>query len=233
MGNCRNLCRSPPSESESKGNEVIVNAQFEEEKRNLLLKNEEMQAFINNPSNVKIDIGGSSTYSGGLYESKATGTGTIENDQFTFTGEFLNGRPNGQGQIKYKNGTSYDGQLVNGFYHGKGLYTSNRGYVYNGEFNMNRFDGQGNCVWSDGTRYNGGFKLDKFEGNGELSYADGRVFVGSFKAGLKDGPGVLKVPAQKAQLEGVWKAGKLVSAERMTVDGVEVPKSHLISLGNG
>lgn len=223
MGNCKNPCRSPPEEPPRPA-EAVVNAQFEEEKRNLLLKNEEMQAFINSPSNAKIDIGGSSTYSGGLYESKATGPGTIENEQFTFAGEFLNGRPNGQGTITYRNGTSYTGGLVNGFYHGAGVYSSHRGYVYTGDFNMNRFDGQGTCVWSDGTRYKGGFKLDKFEGPGELSRADGTTFTGNFRNGLKEGPGVLRLPATRAQVEGVWRAGRLGAVERVTVDGAEVPK---------
>lgn len=226
-----NLCQYPsPHQSQTEvqvGADPAENEHFEEEKRNLLLKNQEMQNFINNPSNTKIDIGKSGTYSGGVHDSRAKGHGTIENDQFTFTGEFLNGRPNGPGQMTYKNGASYNGGFVNGFYHGPGTYRSQKGFTYVGDFNMNRFDGQGSVTWTSGAKYVGHFKLDRFDGYGEFTYEDGRAYKGNYRNGLKEGQGTMYLPAQKAVVEGVWRGGKIEAISGVTVEGVAAPSSLL------
>lgn len=199
------------------------NQQFDVEKRNLLLKNEEMQRFINNNSSARIELSKSSFYSGDIHENKANGKGTLKTDNFTFNGDFVNGRPNGDGSIIYDNKSEYKGNFVNGLYHGKGVYKSNKGYVYDGGFELNKFNGTGKCIWNDGSKYEGAFKADKFDGKGIYTYADKKVFQGTYKNGLKSGQGVLTFPNDQGVCEGLWVNGKLEKITKAIVAGKEVP----------
>ena len=225
MGNCQ---------KENSPQEVMIiaphdtpfdsyNQQFDIEKRNLLLKNEEMQRFINNNSSGRIELSTSSFYSGDIHENKANGKGTLKSDKYTFNGEFVNGRPNGHGFILYDDKNEYTGHFVNGLYHGNGVYKSNKGYVYEGAFELNKFSGVGKCTWNDGSKYEGEFKADKFDGKGVYTYADQKVFQGTYKNGLKDGLGVLTFPNGKGVCEGLWANGKLEKITKAVVGGTEVP----------
>ena len=53
------------------------------------------------------------------------GKGTIEDFQTgtTYTGEFLNGQPNGQGKYQFSDGSEYDGVVVDGKFEGDGQFT--------------------------------------------------------------------------------------------------------------
>jgi hypothetical protein len=84
-----------------------------------------------------------------------------------YGGELKNGKPHGQGRIKY-------------FYEGK----AEANYV--GDFKDGKRDGFGKWIMFDGSGfYEGEWKLDKFHGKGTYKYLDevkvGYWFMGRFK----------------------------------------------------
>ena len=60
--------------------------------------------------------------------------------QFTYTGDFENGLPNGEGNIKFENGDIYEGEFYNGKIEGIGKMTFQNGSVYEGEFETTPLD---------------------------------------------------------------------------------------------
>jgi hypothetical protein len=66
------------------------------------------------------------TYEGGCKKNKADGKGTATGED-TYTGEFKNGYPEGQGKYNWKNGDWYEGQWKKGWREGKGtMYYKNK-----------------------------------------------------------------------------------------------------------
>lgn len=51
-----------------------------------------------------------------------------------YEGEAINGVPNGQGKLTYKDGTVYEGAFANGKPHGQGSFTDGAGHVFNLEW---------------------------------------------------------------------------------------------------
>ena len=113
------------------------------------------------------------------------------NENYTFDGEWENGKPNGYGVLKFNNGDYYKGNLKNGkFDDDKGYFKEANGYFeYEGNFKDGKFDGEGVAKWKDGKKYTGFFKNGKFDGKGIYEWPDGRKFDGSYKKGLKHGDG--------------------------------------------
>ena len=71
-----------------------------------------------------------------------------------------NGRMNGYGKYKYKNGIVYEGTFVNGIKEGLGkLISGDR--IYEGEFKNGKPDGEG-VLTIKGKRYNIIYKDGKF-----------------------------------------------------------------------
>lgn len=66
-----------------------------------------------------------------------------------FIGQFKDGRPNGPGQIHYKN--SIKGSGGNEYEQAQ----------YHGEFRQGKRDGKGKMIWADGTVFNGIWKNDQ------------------------------------------------------------------------
>tara|TARA_Y100000588_G_scaffold103585_1_gene112898 strand:- start:870 stop:1895 length:1026 start_codon:yes stop_codon:yes gene_type:complete len=93
--------------------------------------------------------------------------GTINYDDGVYTGEIVNGMPNGQGTRTWASGEKYIGEWKDGKRHGQGTGERPNGDKYSGE-------------WKDGKPHGYGFKTD----------ADGARTVGEFKAGYQDGYGL-------------------------------------------
>ena len=85
-----------------------------------------------------------------------------------YTGEWKDGRKNGQGKLTFFSGNKYEGEFKDGKYHGRGLFT-----------------------WFDSDKYEGEFKDGKKHGYGIYIQTDGSKYVGEFKDGLKNGQGTL------------------------------------------
>ncbi len=83
----------------------------------------------------------------------------IQGNSFTYTGETLDGKPNGTGTGVYSYG-NYSGEYKDGMRHGKGEFSSKDG----------------------ANHYEGTFAADKYD-NGKLTLSTGEYFVGKFKDG--------------------------------------------------
>lgn len=64
-------------------------------------------------------------------------------ENYTFDGEWVNGKPNGKGILKFNNGDYYKGNLKNGILEDEnGYFTeSNGNFTYEGGFKEGKFNG--------------------------------------------------------------------------------------------
>ena len=102
-------------------------------------------------------------YSGGFDEYGSTGIGSFTfEDGSVYTGGFLNGLADGEGEYKDSEGRIiYSGSFRNGAFDGQGVYFSPEGWTYSGSFKDGLFDGEGSVsdggisvsgVWSQGVQ---------------------------------------------------------------------------------
>ncbi|OHS96369.1 hypothetical protein TRFO_10047 [Tritrichomonas foetus] len=96
-------------------------------------------------------------------------TDTATNE--VYTGEFLNNRRHGEGELKMGDGTIYKGFFFNHKRHGDGEYTDPDGNNYKGEWNEGRIEGKGVMHYSNGDVYTGEFLNGKKNGKGTIEWA--------------------------------------------------------------
>lgn len=121
-----------------------------------------------------------------------------------YRGAFKDGRPCGQGVMKYtysipgSNGSDYEeatyiGTWRAGKREGQGTMTWNDGTVFTGLWrNDMRYEGEQRFL--DGTLYRGSFLNDKLHGEGKLLFSNGIIFSGSFYQGVASSVGKLLSP---------------------------------------
>ena len=120
--------------------------------------------------------------------SKKHGKGTVNQplSGVEYVGNFVEDIMEGQGSIRYRDGSKFSGKLVDGMLHGKG--------TFHDEINE--------------TVYVGDFFHSLKHGQGEEEYADGSVYVGPFVNGIRSGDdGCLyrKTPGGRLLLyQGQW-----------------------------
>ena len=74
-----------------------------------------------------------------------------ESDQSVYSGQFLNGLPNGQGMQKDRSGVIYKGKWSEGYRNGMGILDFGDGTSYTGEF-KNGLAHEGVYDWGDGVQ---------------------------------------------------------------------------------
>jgi hypothetical protein len=125
--------------------------------------------------------------------------------QFTYTGDFENGLPNGEGKIKFENGDIYEGEFYNGKIEGIGKMTFQNGSVYEGEFETTPLDSL-NSTYNVKTKNQTIQNLVKY--NNERPrvtdvYSDltkGEKTKGMFKSGGLEGRVTLSDETEKVQV---------------------------------
>lgn len=139
----------------------------------------------------------------------------------TYTGRLLAGKPDGYGEVTFKNRYTqqgkYAGEFKGGLMHGTGKlelpgaeFKSQchgkmvlegwwGGLTYTGEFKGGLRHGQGSIIWGDGRKYDGEFQDDKMDGEGVVTWPNGVACKGNFKYALRlaDGKGTLTWPEGK------------------------------------
>ncbi len=133
---------------------------------------------------------------------------TIEWNDGTYTGEIIDEKPCGHGNLKMSDGTTFAGSWIEGELEGKGKITYSNGNIYEGFCKCNQPNGKGKMVFSDGSIYKGYLKNGLPNGSGILAYSNGDKYSGEFKNGKRDGLGTL-VRRNGARQEGEWKGNKL------------------------
>jgi len=111
------------------------------------------------------------------------GKGTFKDkDGNIYTGDFVNGRPDGQGIETFFDGTRRIGYFRDGIYIGK---SQPKGCIAGDCEN-----GQGTFIYDNGNKYVGQWKKAKFHGEGAFTNENG-IYVGQWKNGLRQGDGTI------------------------------------------
>ena len=157
---------------------------------------------------------------------------------YNYTGEIINGKPDGYGVATYSNGTvtRYVGQFVNGFYSGKGVmlfvngsfsagnwlngkldgkggYTTEGGVFYAGELSNGMRNGAGILVYKDNSFVKGNYKNDKLTGRCVNVWTDGNIISDIYyNNDLRNGTGFQYEVGSDKLYEGEWKDDKWVQA---------------------
>ena len=112
----------------------------------------------------------------------------------TYSGEVLDGIPNGQGTWNSPDGQQYVGQWQDGLWHGEGTHIAADRSENTGEYQNGRRNGQSTWIHPDGRKYVGEFRDDQMHGQGVHTFSNGDSYVGSFENGKQHGQGVFTYP---------------------------------------
>ena len=132
-------------------------------------------------------------YSGEYLEGRKHGKGNLVVHGYSeYEGDFWRGEISGYGKKVWANGITYSGQFKDGEMHGIGEWSNNNILeVYSGDFVHNKRQGQGKLSTRT-FRYSGEFLNHRFHGKGELvTLETGAVYSGDFVNGVATGIGRL------------------------------------------
>ena len=118
-----------------------------------------------------------------------------------YTGELLNGLPDGAGSFTTQNpdgeSWTYEGNWKQGHFSGEGATYWESGFTESGWYDNDALNGQGQEVWYDALQYEGGFSNSNYHGKGTLyNCFEDTVFTGEFENGFI-------VETEQARLERV------------------------------
>lgn len=147
-----------------------------------------------------------------------------------YEGTFVEGLPEGEVHVSYRNGDQFQGSMRRGLLHGDGTYRwaaggaeyagrfsrgqmLGRGKInfgdgrqYEGTFSRGMRQGNGTMTWSNGDRYEGAWRGDQMSGEGSYTFSNGDVYQGSMNANRPEGRGLYTGTAGQ-HFEGEWEAG--------------------------
>lgn len=136
----------------------------------------------------RYDDGNGNVYDGefkaGLFHGRGRSTGL----QAEYEGGFVQGKPSGAGEIRYRDGRRYRGAFVKGQFEGKGRFEEPSGAVYEGDFVASEFTGHGVHSAPGGWRHEGPFRRWRPHGPGRATDGDGNRYEGHFVDGDIVGP---------------------------------------------
>ncbi len=95
----------------------------------------------------------------------------------------------GDGELRYPDGTLYKGTLTNGVPDGRGYFQDPNGTQYEGDVRMGERTGTGEALYANGNDYKGEFKNGKRDGTGTMTWALGGRYEGGWKNDRPSGPG--------------------------------------------
>ena len=125
----------------------------------------------------------------------------------TYSGEVLDGIPNGIGTWISPDGQQYVGQWQDGFWHGEGTLSAADGSVSTGEYQNGKRNGQSTWSHPDGRKYVGEFRDDQMHGQGVHTFSNGDRYAGTFENGKQHGQGTYTF-SDGSVVAGDWQNGK-------------------------
>ncbi len=158
-------------------------------------------------------------------------------DGSSYSGEWRNSQPFGQGVFIGASGQRYEGSWAYGLPDGKGTYTWPDGRQYMGSFQRDRFHGRGVQIWPSGERYEGTYERGEITGLGIYSWPNGDRYEGQFIMGLRSGQGTFTW-ADGGSYTGRWKddqrdgAGVEYSRDGEIVRSGQWSKDKFVSVGS-
>jgi TonB family protein len=144
-----------------------------------------------------------------------------------YVGEFINGKPHGQGTFFASNGTISggiwaDGKFLRSASEQQAISVNQTVAISTQQHNISQsnlpacrplaflHDCFGTFTTPSGERYVGEFRYSLYDGHGTLTYADGNKFVGWFKDGKYFGQGTLFASNGSVINQGIWVNGDFV-----------------------
>ena len=124
----------------------------------------------------------------------------------TYTGEWLNDRPAGEGKLLLPDGRVFTGFWRNG-----------------------KLEGAGSSIWPDGQRYDGNFRAGDMQGQGTWSWPDGQQFVGEWREDKMHGPGIWYRADGNVLASGVWADGRLSAARPLDKNAFPYRKNLIVN----
>lgn len=107
-------------------------------------------------------------YTGDFRDGKFEGQGVLilANGE-KYVGHFQNGHPNGEGVLNYADGGKYTGHWVNGLRDGQGTMRTANGGLYTGLWSNGKASGYGKFKWANGDQFIGEFANSRPTSNGK------------------------------------------------------------------
>ncbi|MCL2461223.1 MAG: protein kinase [Defluviitaleaceae bacterium] len=130
-----------------------------------------------------------------------------DGQKVSYTGDLLDGKPDGVGKMAWLNGQIYQGGFKDGLFDGHGVMTWPSGASYDGDWAAGLKDGQGTYTYSNGDVYTGSYKNNKINGEGSYAYNGGDVYTGQFVDGARSGKGVMVYKSAGYTYDGDWVNG--------------------------
>ena len=156
------------------------------------------------------------SYSGDFVNGQPQGHG-IEQlpDGSSYDGEWTEGRRGAVGTLIFADGSRYDGQFEAGVRNGQGLFQSTAGR-YLGAWADDMPQGEGRFDYSDGASYEGFWLGGRRSGFGNYHRNDGSSYEGDWASDVPDGYGRL-IESNDYSYEGGWRDGQRAGYGAMRV----------------
>ena len=152
---------------------------------------------------ITVSAGEKGTYTGQWADGKPSGQGKMVLDKGgVYEGNWENGLRNGQGTFTFANGAKYIGNWKNDVRTGQGKLIYTGGSVYEGNWQNNKQNGQGKLTFSGGDIYEGNWKDDKRSGQGKCTYSNGDIYEGNWENDKWNGHG-----------KYIWKSGTVYEGD--------------------
>jgi hypothetical protein len=153
--------------------------------------------------------------------------GTYITSDYTYSGQFQDGRFCKYGTLMQSSGTIYQGEWKNGIYHGQGKLIHTNNDVYEGQFFVGQKEGQGTMKYSNGSIYEGKWRSDVKHGPGKEIYGCASLsYEGEFLYDQRHGRGTKFSP--NVELTGPWSNGVSVDSTDWTI---VYPKKSIVYVG--
>lgn len=125
-------------------------------------------------------------------------------NKFKYSGDIYNNLPSNKGvYYNFSEKYIYEGDLVEGLMDGNGIIKYSDGSWYEGQFKKDKYEGKGKIAFKNGGSYEGEFRNNLMNGKGKYTYPDGKIFEGNYQNGLKHGFGKISWNENK-YFEGYW-----------------------------
>eukprot|EP01006_Ploeotia_vitrea_P009345 TRINITY_DN21935_c0_g1_i1.p1 TRINITY_DN21935_c0_g1~~TRINITY_DN21935_c0_g1_i1.p1 ORF type:complete len:168 (-),score=13.63 TRINITY_DN21935_c0_g1_i1:29-532(-) len=108
--------------------------------------------------------------------SQAAGTREVSNittPRGIYSGMLKDGKPHGQGDMLFVDGTRYTGAWWDGYQHGEGAFTASN-FHYKGGWKHGQYHGHGKFAIKGAYKYVGALVEGNMTGEGVMMYDDGR-----------------------------------------------------------
>jgi len=132
-------------------------------------------------------------YEGSYKDRKFSGLGKfVQGNGYELIGNFVDGKIEGKGIIKYAVGGEYSGEIKNSLPDGIGKLIYKSGDVYEGSFRDGKLNGSGKLVKANSSIIEGVWLNNNIQEGAKTTFSNGNFYVGSYNGLVPHGIGVYK-----------------------------------------